>query len=200
MLFNFPSAKALRSAQNRRAYEKRTAHISKLKPTWPRIPPALKKLGKLPIPNHSHFFLTETRGNDTPCSEDGLAIWDDFPPYSMTSNNLCGSRLEALVERLHGRQFSYHKAYEADRISKIQLSDCVNDNLKLIDKDIGTLLAEWNILRSLLKSFPRGTVDHTIGHVHMQWKSRRVLALLDDWKALKKEGTDGIMTLYCTRW
>lgn len=194
------SAKAIRSAQNQRAYQRRIAHKSTVKANWPRIPAKLKNLGMVPIPRGAHFFIQEARTQDVPRSDDPLGIWDDFPPYASTYEPLGKASIEALIERLHGRQYRYQKHQEITRISRFRSAECINDTFQEIAQDINSLFAEWKILRALLKTFPEESLDHTVGHLHMQWKSRRVLDLLEDWKALKKDGIDGFMTVYCNRW
>lgn len=194
------STRAIRSAQNRRAYERRTTHKSKLKATWQRIPAGLKEQGCLPLPKNSHFFVQEVRSRDTPSSSDPLAVWDDFPPYASSSQSLSKSNLQALVERLHARQYLLQKHHEMDRISRFRSATCVDNCLEEIARDIDSLIAEWKILRALITGFSEATVDHTVGALHMQWKARRVVNLLEDWKAFKKSGIDGFLEVYCERW
>lgn len=150
---------------------------------------------------HAHFFLLELKTTDAPGKEDPLAIWDDFPPYSSPfGDTLNKARLETLIERLHARQYTYHKSYEIDRLAQFRASNNADDNLKDVDREINTNLLEWKILCSILKTFRDDSIDYAVGHLHMQWKARRVMALLEDWKALKKDGIDGFMVLYCNRW
>lgn len=194
------SARAIHSAQNWCAYERHTVHTSKLKATWQHLPHGLKEQGDLPLPTNAHFFIQGIWSGDTPGGSDPLAIWDDFLPYTGSSQPLGRSNLEVLCKRLHARQYLLQKHHEMNQIPHFRGAICIDTCLGEITHDIDSLVSEWKILHAILKDFSGGTIDHTIGLLHMQWKAWRVVHLLEDWKVFKKNGMDGFLEVYCEQW
>lgn len=73
--------------------------------------------------------------------------------------------------------------------------------LQEIDRNIHTYLTSWHELKNILKTLPPSDVDHTMGKHLMQWKARRVVDLLEDWKMVKKGCVnDSFTCLFTTRW
>jgi len=72
-------AKALRSAQNRRAYECRTG-LAKPSLRLPIIPRWVRELAAHPLPKSSHLFSIYFRSKDDIPEDDDLAVWERPPP------------------------------------------------------------------------------------------------------------------------
>ncbi|KAF8170554.1 hypothetical protein BJ912DRAFT_933217 [Pholiota molesta] len=193
-------AKALRQEQNKRAYQKRTQEKSKLSPTWPSIPRALRDQAALPIPQKSHFFLLEYRSREEVSDQDPLAKWDYYPPYHVPHGTIAGGGLEAIVDRVHGRRHLEQRQHEAQRLQRYN-KGTDDQILAEIGRDINTYLTSWNELRNILKTMPYSDIDHTMGEHLKHWKARRVVDLLQDWKVVKKGRANGAFEChYANRW
>ncbi|KAF8170967.1 hypothetical protein BJ912DRAFT_933030 [Pholiota molesta] len=193
-------AKLLRREQNKRAYQRRTENKSKLAPTWPAIPRALRQQAALPLPRQSHFFLLEYRTREEISDDDVLAKWDFYPPYHIPHGSIGGGGLDAIIDRVHGRRLREQYQYEACRLQRYEKSTDTQI-LQEIDRDIHTYLTSWEELKHILDGTNLSHVDRKMGEHQMQWKARRVVDLLEDWKAVKKGRVDYAFTcLYTARW
>lgn len=169
--------------------------------TWPNIPCALRQQAALALPRESHFFRLEFRTREEVSDTDALAKWDFYPPYE-TSDDLIGTaKLEWIVERVHGRRLREQHQHEVRRLQRYdKLSD--TEFMQEIDRDINTYLTSWHELRRILKTLPSNShMDRTMGESLMQWKARRVVDLLEDWKVVKKGRADSqFICHFNTRW
>lgn len=193
-------AKLVRSEQNRRAYQQRTRDRSKLVPTWPNIPRVVHQQAAFLLPTNSHFFKKEYRLGGKICDDDALAIWDSSPPYAISSASLGSVGLEVIIDRVHGRHLREQYQDEARRLERYRNADD-DDILKEIDCDVHRYLAAWNTLRLALQLRPESPIDHTMGHHLLQWKARRIVDLLNDWKVVKKGRSQSTFSLhFSNRW
>ena len=191
----------LRKEQNRRAYQQRMQGRSKVLPTWPTIPHAVHQQGSIPLPTDSHFFKTEFRYRGDVSDDDALAKWDHFPLHSPVSAASFGEvGLEVTIDRIHGRRLREQYHFEDRRVQRYR--ETSNDAiLAEIDRDICQYLAAWKELKNLLQLRPKSPIDHTMGHLLLQWKARCITDLLADWKVLKKGGSISTFSLhFSNRW
>lgn len=194
-------AKLLRKEQNRRAYSLRTQDRSKLLPTWPTIPQAVHEQSSLPLPTHSHFFKQEFRYREDVSDVDALAKWDRLPPYSAKSASFGSVALDVTVDRIHGRRLREQYHYEVRRLERYRSRLNDDEILAEIDHDICQYFATWMELKVFLQLRPKSPIDHTMGHLLLQWKARRITDLLADWKVAKKGCSKGaFMTHFTDRW
>lgn len=201
MLIDHFSAKLLRSEQNRRAYQQRTRHKSKVLPTWPTIPKAVHEQGSVPLPKSSHFFKNEFRQRVDVSNDDALAIWDQPPPYSGISASFGSVGLEITVDRVHGRHLRQQYHSELRRLDRYRDGDGDDELLAEIDRNICQYLVAWKELKSYLQLRPKSPIDYTMGHHLLQWKARRITDLLVDWKIAKKgRSTGAFIAHFANRW
>ena len=73
--------------------------------------------------------------------------------------------------------------------------------LQEIHAEITKWVQEWSELNKLLKTSNLLNVDLRMGKGLLEWKARRVMDLLVDWKAAKKgQDSNKFITLYTDRW
>ena len=73
--------------------------------------------------------------------------------------------------------------------------------LQEIHAEISKYILEWTTLNKLLKTTILAHVDSAMGRTLLEWKARRVMDLLGDWKAVKKgQDSDEFIILYSNRW
>ena len=194
-------AKILRREQNRRAYQTRTQHKSRLTPTWSTVPRAIRDQGSTPLPVLSNFFKTEFRSRQQVSDDDALASWDYYPPYHSSGES--NRTLSVIIERAHGRRL--REQYQSESLRLQRFNDGTDDDiLTEIDRDINTYLTSWNELDAILRapsSDQMAHIDLIMGKHLLQWKARRVVDLLADWKAAKKgRSKQAFKVLFSNRW
>ena len=118
-------------------------------------------------------------------------VWISFQFRSFFKHTSCW------VERVKGKKCESKWTYII--VSKIEAKSvkCVLE----IDLDIQQYLAAWKELKLLLQLRPKSPIDHTMGHLLFQWKARRIVDLLADWKVVKKGRSKGAFPCHFTnRW
>jgi hypothetical protein len=192
--------KILRREQNKRAYLRHTADKIRLAPTWPTIPSAVRQQAALPLPKQSHFFRLEYRTQEEISDTDSLAKWDFYPPYNMPDGSIGNGRLEAIVEQVHGRRLREQYQHEVRCLRCYEISSDTQI-LEEIDRDINTYLTTWNELKHILRTLPPSHINHTMGEHLLQWKARRIVDLLEDWRVVKQGRVNHNFTcLFHTCW
>jgi len=195
------SEKDIRRAQNQRAYERRKSPKTYLVAPLPNIPRSLRVMSRsaFPIMKTSPLFQQEFRRRDEITQDDHLAHWDNFPPYHSSSlSTACG--MPGFLELIQGRRLHAQYQYEELRLVRYKtMSEPVF--LQEIHAEITKWVLEWSELNKLLKTTAFSDVDCKMGRSLLEWKARRVMDLLADWKAAKKgRNGDQFIILYSNRW
>ncbi len=190
-------AKVLRSAQNCRAYECRRGPV-RLSLRFPTIPISISKFAVFPLPTDSIVFRSYRRSTEPIADDDELLHWDTFPPYPLASDRIFQLRLKEICHALHGRRMRLHHELDLARV-KYLTSDTHDDLYREVHRDLIHLLDQAIKLKGILQQFKLSEVDFTMGVHLLQWKARRILALSEDWKALKKGDSD-YLRVHAERW
>ncbi|KDR84202.1 hypothetical protein GALMADRAFT_133554 [Galerina marginata CBS 339.88] len=191
-------AKAIRSAQNHRAYVKRT-EAKQLTLKLPKIPRSVRTAAALPLPRSSPLFQRVFNILDNLTDDADFAGWEHPPPYSV-SPYLLEFGLEETIDALHARRLRMQCNDETARLERYKKSPLETFQTE-IHTNVLKVLEEWQELGTLLKGCRSSQLDTTMGNHLLQWKARRLVALVEDWKALK-QGKDGdkFLSLYLARW
>lgn len=147
----------------------------------------------------SALFQKEFCRQDEISDDNHLAHWDHFPPYH-SSSLLATYGMSGFLKLLQGRRFRAQHQYEEDRLVRYKImSESVF--LQEIHAEITKWVQEWSELNKLLKTSNLLNVDLRMGKGLLEWKARRVMDLLADWKAAKKgRDSNKFITLYTDRW
>ena len=130
--------------------------------------------------------------------DNALAKWDCYPPYATPLASFGTNGLELVVDRVHGWRLRAQYHSEARRIQHYETASD-DDILAEIDRDIQANLKAWKELNSMLQIRPASPVDHAMGHHLLQWKARRLVDLLEDWKVVKKGRSNRAFYLHFAR-
>lgn len=118
----------------------------------------------------------------------------------MPDGSIGNGRLEAIVEQVHGRRLREQYQHEVRRLRHYEISSDTQI-LEEIDRDINTYLTTWNELKRILRTLPPSHINHTMGEHLLQWKARRIVDLLEDWRVVKQGRVNHNFTcLFNTRW
>ena len=108
--------------------------------------------------------------------------------------------MPGFLELIQGRRLHAQYQYEELRLVRYKtMSEPVF--LQEIHAEITKWVLEWSELNKLLKTTAFSDVDCKMGRSLLEWKARRVMDLLADWKAAKKgRNGDQFIILYSNRW
>jgi len=189
-------AKALRSAQNRRAYERR---VGPEKPSLrlPIVPKWVQELAALPLPKSSHLFSIYFRSKDEISEDNDLTIWERLPPYPFKCG-LLHYGVEDTSDALHGHRHRLQLEFENERLVQYkQLPTAAF--MEGVFRNLLETLADAKELKTVVKRFKSSKIDFVMGSHLLQWKARRIISLVKDWKALKA-GNDRFIIEYTEQW
>jgi hypothetical protein len=153
----------------------------------------------VPLPTTSPLFQQEFYRQEEVTEADHLAHWERFPPYH-PSSLVIHHGISGFLDLIQGRRRRAQYQYEELRLGRYRnTSNPVF--LQEIHSEITKLVSEWLELNKLLKTTNLTDIDSTMGRSLLEWKARRVVDLIADWKAVKK-GRDGddFIILYTNRW
>ncbi|KIM37572.1 hypothetical protein M413DRAFT_30770 [Hebeloma cylindrosporum] len=180
-------AKVIRRAQNQRAYEKRKQNSKAyLVAPLPNIPRPLRVMSQsmFPIMKTSPLFQQEFRRREEITQDDHLAHWDNSPPYHSSSLSTTYG-MSGFLELIQGRRLRAQYQYEELRLVRYKTAS-EQVFLQEINAEIAKWVLEWSELNKLLKTARFVDVDCKLGRSLLDWKARRVMDLLADWKAFSK--------------
>ena len=66
-------------------------------------------------------------------------------------------------------------------------------------QNLSATLVDAKELKTVVKKFKSSKIDFAMGSHLLQWKAWRIIALVEDWKALKA-GNDMFIIEYTKRW
>jgi len=196
-LMNEYRGKMLRSEQNRRAYKNRHEGPYKGSLRLPYVPTFVTALAALPLPRTSPLFRMHYHDEDDIAEDDTLVIWEHPPPYS-DPRCVEQKNLEETSTQLHGRRMCLQLDLENSRLAHFNRLPR-EEFMAEIHGDLVDHLTQCKDLRKLLNQFEALSTDHIMGTHLLQWKARRVVDLVVDWKALKHDQFK-FVTVYGDRW
>jgi len=153
----------------------------------------------VPLPTTSPLFQQEFYHREEVTEADTLAHWEKSPPYH-SSSLVITHGISGFLQLIQGRRRHAQYQYEELRLVRYRnMSNLVF--LQEIHSEITKLVLEWSKLNKLLKATNLTDFDSTMGRSLLEWKARRVMDLIADWKAVKK-GCDGnnFVILYTNHW
>lgn len=211
----YSSGKEIRSAQNKRAYQKRRTEALKHSaaeeplPEPPLVPPdipnLLKKYAEVPLPIALMHFKKEAQSRyeiDKEEADQFFTYWDNPPYIDPKSHIPMGPASYAHEYTVCGRRRRLQQDYERERILRIDaLSDA--QILEEIHSEIVKATAEWMSLKEILFEHKAAHSPNArnMGKSLLCGKARRVIDFVEDWDAVKMGGKEQTLRiLYLNRW
>jgi len=106
--------------------------------------------------------------------------------------------IEETLVKLHGRRMRLQLELENARLPRFNRLP-LEDFMAEVHTDLLHYLMQCRELKDTLKSLKAPGIDYTLGAHLLQWKARRVVSLVEDWKGLK-QGNYKFLTVYSDRW
>ncbi|KAF8190102.1 hypothetical protein BJ912DRAFT_925732 [Pholiota molesta] len=208
-LFYHASGKAVRSEQNRRAYQKRRQNTKSdnaaepilTLPELPELPKLLRRHALEPLPLRSQYYQREICSHGDIPDHEMYTYWD-HPPYKNPEEYMPDIGFIAHSDAVIARRRRRQREGEALRLARYEQSSD-HEILMEIHRDILKTLKEWDDLRVVVAENKAGSLltTHMMGMYLLYGKARFVTDLIEDWHGVQKGRDDyGLAVVYSNRW